>query len=432
MPTHNISNTNTSMPRTSFRQQVINQLDDLTLASLKQSHVLRVMGVDSSKADDLSLRLRRIRFHVDNSRYITRKKRYRRRSHKFDQFLSTDTDDCVDDREFVTHFRLRRFVFWKLVKLLEKHASFQRRTSDSRGKAPRPASCQLLVLLKYYGTEGNGASSINLGTFFGIATGAVDDYKRNALEALLSLEPRTCHWPDEEERKTISSRVMTDYMFPHCIGLIDGTLLPLSERPILHGENYLSRKKFYAIVMLVVCDDQARVIYHHLGWPGSVHDNRVWRNCKLAKRPEKYFSPKQYLLGDSAFTASLIMVPPFKNPSGSFLSSNQSAFNTLLAKPRVKSEHCIGILKGRFPYLRCIRQKLGNKFQMERIIRFVRGTVVLHNWLIDEPIDDDWIVREGDDDLDPQAPKKGKNEPNYQRRNELLYYLSELEETTIN
>ena len=154
---------------------------------------------------------------------------------------------------------------------------------------------------------------------------------------------------------------------------MDGTLLPLSARPLLHGENYLSRKKFYAIVMLIVCDDYGRILYYHVGWPGSVHDNRVWRTCRLFRECASMFSPKQYLLGDSAFTASGIMVPPFKSVAGSTLSFNKKSFNTLLAKPRVKTEHCIGILKGRWPFLRGTRLRLGGKKDMEHIINNVRG-----------------------------------------------------------
>ena len=127
------------------------------------------------------------------------------------------------------------------------------------------------------------------------------------------------------------------------------------------------------------------------------------------------------------------MIPPFKSAAGGALSHNKTSFNTLLAKPRVKSEHCIGILKGRFPFLRNIRLKLGNKMHMQRIIKYVRGTVVLHNFLRNE--DDDWIdtseILEGEDDLEPEA-STASNAPNYSRRDELYFYLSELEETTIN
>ena len=231
----------------------------------------------------------------------------------------------------------------------------------------------------------------------------------------------------------IANRIKDAYYFPNCIGLIDGTLLPLSQRPLVHGGNYLSRKRFYAVVMLVVCDDQARILYYHVGWPGSVHDNRVWRNCKLNKRPIEYFTGKQYLLGDSAFTASHIMIPPFKSAAGASLSNNKTNFNTLLAKPRVKSEHCIGMLKGRFPLLRGIRLQLACKEDMQRIIDYVRGAVILHNYLLQEDINASWIEVgvEGEDDPDPE-PSSATNELNYAHRDELFFYLSELDDTAIN
>jgi DDE superfamily endonuclease len=223
------------------------------------------------------------------------------------------------------------------------------------------------------------------------------------------------------------------YLFPNCVGLIDGTLLPLATRPLLHRENYLSRKRFYAIVMLVVCDYQSRILYYHVGWPGSVHDNRVWRTCKLFKNCANMFSPREYLLGDSAFTASDILIPPFKSAAGSELSGNYIAFNTLLAKPRVKSEHCIGLLKGRFPFLRGIRMLIGNRLHMSTIIDHVRGTVVLHNFMISQPYEEEWIDSdEGVDDLEPEGTPSMSNDPDSRRRSELMFYLSELEETTIN
>lgn len=290
------------------------------------------------------------------------------------------------------------------------------------------------MLLKYLGTEGNGAPSLALGNFFGIGTGAVINFRDAALEALLTLESRTHSWPTKQERKAISSRIKDEHFFPNCVGLIDGTLLPLAFRPLLHGENYMSRKKVYAIVMLIVCDDQNRILYYHVGWPGSVHDNRVWRNCKLFTKCHEYFSKRQYLLGDSAFTASAIMVPPFKTLPGAELLGNKLAFNTLLAKPRVKSEHCIGTLKGRFPFPRRIRLKIGNRHHMAHFIKCIRGAVVLHNFLIGEPVEEDWMDNneEGDDDLQPETPDRPSNAPDYSRRDDVLYHFSELEDVPIN
>ena len=70
---------------------------------------------------------------------------------------------------------------------------------------------------------------------------------------------------------------------------------------------------------------------------------------------------------------------------------------------------------------------------MKCIIDYVRGTVILHNYLRNKEMDKDWLedVCEGEDDLEPEA-STATNAPNYARRNELFFYLSELEDTTIN
>ena len=126
------------------------------------------------------------------------------------------------------------------------------------------------------------------------------------------------------------------------------------------------------------------------------------------------------------------MTPPFKSLPGQNLSNNKTAFNTLLAKPRVKSEHCIGILKGRFPFFKGMRMRLGNKTDMKRIIDHVRAGVVLHNFLISDEIDADWIAVDDEEDVGPEPVTNRSIRADDTRRSELFYYLSQLEETTIN
>jgi len=46
-----------------------------------------------------------------------------------------------------------------------------------------------------------------------------------------------------------------------------------------------------------------------MGWPGSIHDIWVWLNIDVYFSKEIYFSNKEYLLGDLAFSASMVMVP---------------------------------------------------------------------------------------------------------------------------
>jgi DDE superfamily endonuclease len=68
------------------------------------------------------------------------------------------------------------------------------------------------------------------------------------------------------------------------------------------------------------------------GYPGSAHDNRVFKNTALKKEPASYFDPQQYLVGDSAFENDWFMVSAFKKLPNSFLSEDQEQFNTKLSK----------------------------------------------------------------------------------------------------
>lgn len=109
------------------------------------------------------------------------------------------------------------------------------------------------------------------------------------------------------------------YGFINCVGLTDGTLLPLEFKPTKNGEDYYMQKGGYALDALVTCDEAIHIRDIVVGWPGCTHDNRVWSNCPLNRDSTKYFSEREYLLGDSAFQPSDIMVPAFRreNSTGS-------------------------------------------------------------------------------------------------------------------
>jgi len=73
---------------------------------------------------------------------------------------------------------------------------------------------------------------------------------------------------------------------------------------------------------LIICDDAAKITWIEMGWPGSVHDNRVWTKSDVYLS-KNYFNNKEYLLGDSAFSATSVMVPAFKKGHNSNLSEER-------------------------------------------------------------------------------------------------------------
>jgi DDE superfamily endonuclease len=227
-----------------------------------------------------------------------------------------------------------------------------------------------------------------------------------------------------DERQEIAARIKEKYGFPSCLGFIDGTLLPLEFKPSLNGEDYYSRKGCYAINALITCDDASRIRNVVVGWPGSVHDNRVWQTSFLYQSRADHFSNKEYILGDSAFTPSNVLIPSYKKPRGAKMLPSQELFNTLLAKPRVRSEHCIGLLKGRFQLFKRIRFLLKGKKDLRKIINLFTCACILHNWLIEEPFPPEWIAK--DDENDEEWKMQGIDVvQSDERRKQLHAYMME-------
>ena len=64
----------------------------------------------------------------------------------------------------------------------------------------------------------------------------------------------------------------------------------------------------------------------------------------------------------------------------------------------------------------------------------VRGGVILHNYMLKEAVESEWLEEEEQraDDLQPEARNASRdNRADNTRRDELYYYLSELDETMI-
>jgi len=150
----------------------------------------------------------------------------------------------------------------------------------------------------------------------------------------------------------------------------------------VNGEDYYTRKGDYAIKGLVICDDAVRIMWIEVGWPGSVHDNQVWSNSEIYLGRDMYFDQKEYLLGDSAYLTSAVMIPAFKKGHNSNLSEEKRFFNTKLAKICIMIEHCTGLLKAWFQRLRGFRHVIHDKLDLGIILKLTLCACILHNFCL--------------------------------------------------
>ena len=376
------------MPRHSRRQKAIHHMQLRVEKLRKEAFERDIVDDDEDSIEEEYLRDQtRILKQMTSTRYLFRKSYYRTNRKKFDlEDALSNSSVNYNDEEFLKSFRITRNSFFLLLEVMKEKRVFKR---VSKKKKARPIAYQLLVFLYRIGKEGDGGSCGDISQHFGIGKGTIKNYTRRCVKALLEMKDEIVYWPDEDERLEMRNR-LSPTGFRHCVGIIDGTLMGLAFRPEAYHECYYTRKSMYAINTLIVCDDKKRIIYYNAGWPGSTHDNRVFRNSKLYYNRGDYFSQNEYLLGDCAYSASPIMVQAFKKQASSAtLPDNHEFFNTCLAQVRIASEHCIGILKGRFKCLRTNNIKLKNsKREVKELVRLIGACIVLHNLLINYNEDD--------------------------------------------
>ncbi|MBW0572747.1 hypothetical protein O181_112462 [Austropuccinia psidii MF-1] len=153
---------------------------------------------------------------------------------------------------------------------------------------------QLAPTLERLGCNGNGASLGFLARSHGISRCSVVSSSQRFIEALLALGPQLVKWPNEGRRSQISAS-MAGEGFPGCVGFLDGTTIPLFQRPGLEREVYYDCNKKYSLNLRRVCDNSKRITPLLSGWPGSCADSTLYKIMGLYLQPDKFFSPGEFL-----------------------------------------------------------------------------------------------------------------------------------------
>ena len=136
----------------------------------------------------------------------------------------------------------------------------------------------------------------------------------------------------------------TKWSGPQCVGAIDGCHVTISAPNHLHTD-YYNRKGWYSILTQGGFDANHRFLDVCIGWPGSVHDARVFTISTLYDKIEHHHilsnntitvfgvSIPLYMIGDSAYPLKLWLMKPFAHNAD--LTSNQRNYNYSVAGHRL-------------------------------------------------------------------------------------------------
>lgn len=195
--------------------------------------------------------------------------------------------------EFRQSMRTTHAGFHAILNIISPHPIF---ISTSFNPQP-PVIIQLALALERLGSNGNGCAVCRMGRDYKRPMGAIVECTRRLIHAIIETSKDYIQWPGQGRREEISA-VMALKGFPGCVGFVDGTNIPLYQRPGMDGETFFDQKKRYSINFQVVCDCDRRIIAFYTGWPGSCHDYKCFSKMTLCTDPDEWFSEGEFLISN--------------------------------------------------------------------------------------------------------------------------------------
>lgn len=253
-------------------------------------------------------------------------------------------------------------------------------------KAISPAE-RLAVTLRFLAT---GESQQSLSFSFRIGRSTLSQILRETCDAIFScLSDTYMRRPSSKAQWLNISKDFEDlWNLPHVLGALDGKHIRI-QCPNKTGSLYHNYKGFFSVVLLAVCDARYCFTMYDLRQYGSNNDSGVLAKSSMGMsltsesndlslpEPETLddcaFNPlPYYFVGDEIFPLRTWLMRPFPGK----LSEDQRIFNYRLSRARRIIENTFGILVSRWRIF-----SVPINATIENVISYVRGAMVLHNYL---------------------------------------------------
>jgi hypothetical protein len=162
---------------------------------------------------------------------------------------------------------------------LESHL----KPNESFVRAPVEVKKQVDIPIYFLGSS---AEYRTIGNFFGVSTSTVCKVVHMVCETIAENRLEKCvSFPTGINFKHVIQGYEGIWGFPNCGGAIDGSHIPIKAPENSHGD-YLNRKSWHSLILQGVCDHNYVFTDINIGWPGRVHDARVFANSEIDHKGE--------------------------------------------------------------------------------------------------------------------------------------------------
>ncbi|KAG5864224.1 hypothetical protein JTB14_035283 [Gonioctena quinquepunctata] len=268
----------------------------------------------------------------------------------------------MDDLTFFKRFRLLKETVIRVLELIEEEIEYPNDLNNSVS----PIN-QLLTTLRFYASSGHLAT---VADFMGIHESIASRIVSRLSRAIARLYPWFVKLPASQETLKIQRDFYDIAHFPRVVGAVDGTHIRIQSPGGEDAEIYRNRKGYFSLNTQVICDASLKLQDVVARWPGSAHDNTIFRNSRVCHKFEQQTFPNCVLLGDSGYAQKNYLLTPVVDP----LTRGQTLYNESHIRTRNTVERTIGNWKRRFPVLAyglCIR--------LDTVLAIIPATAVLHN-----------------------------------------------------
>jgi len=177
-------------------------------------------------------------------------------------------------RDWLDNFRVSRETFHYLCEQLRP--LIQKKTTVMR----RPESVPRRIAITLW-VQATPSEYRTIAHLFGIARCTVCVIVKETCEAIVQkLVPLYIRYPAGETLNEVITGFKEKWGVPQCAGSVDGTHIP----PFMNHTDYYNQKGWYPIVTQAVVDHKRLFRDVYIGWPGSVHDARVFKNSSLYRK----------------------------------------------------------------------------------------------------------------------------------------------------
>lgn len=134
---------------------------------------------------------------------------------------------------------------------------------------------------------GGGLCYREIASKYGIGKSTVGTIVREvavAVHNVFAVEEQDMRYPcNPADIRSLERGFRKIWHLPGACGAIDGSHFPIN-KPTLYGDDYVNRKRWTSIVGNFVASADLYCLDAIIGYPGSVHDARLWKISGLRRR----------------------------------------------------------------------------------------------------------------------------------------------------